>query len=172
MNFYGIIMEKGVFEMKKKIIIALSILLVVLLASVATFAVSSSLAGQKHVPSDYKVGVPFETAIKGDKPIVALFYVDWCGYCMRFMPQFKTIESLYKTKYNFLMVNVEDASKASFVRDYAISGFPAVYIIDPKYDNRILLNNAIYMDLPKFRKELDRYNKIRLKLEQASKCGY
>jgi thiol-disulfide isomerase/thioredoxin len=164
------ICKQGVYFMKKKIIIGLSVLLVVLLSSIGTFAVSNTL-NQKHVPSDYKVGVPFETAMKGNKPVVALFYVDWCGYCMRFMPQFKTIESLYKSKYNFLMVNVEDESKIQFVKEFGIGGFPTVYIIDPKYDNRFLLSNTIYMDLPAFRKELDRYSRIRLKLDQATKCG-
>lgn len=108
--------------------------------------------------------------MKGDKPVVALFYADWCGYCLKFMPRFKTLESLYKNKYNFLMINVEDTSKAELVREVALTGYPTVYIIDPKFDNRVLINNGIYMDLVKFRAELDRYSRIRLKLNNSELC--
>ena len=69
------------------------------------------------------------------------------------------------------MINVEDTSKAELVKDVAITGYPTVYVIDPKYDNRFLLNNAIYMDLSKFRKELDRYLKVRTKLDKSAICN-
>lgn len=156
--------------MKKKIIIGLLILVTVLMASAVTYAVTSGMMGGKSVPSDYKVGVSYDVAMKGDKPVVALFYADWCGYCLKFMPRFKTLESLYKNKYNFLMINVEDTSKAELVRDVALTGYPTVYIIDPKFDNRVLINNGIYMDLVKFRAELDRYLRIRLKLNNSELC--
>lgn len=156
--------------MKKKIIISILVLLVVVLTSAVTYAVQSGMMSQKHTPSDYKVGVPYETAMKADKPVVALFYVDWCGYCLRFMPRFKTLESLYKDKYNFVMINVEDQNMTELVKDVGLTGYPTVYIMDPKYDNRFLINNAIYMDLPKFKTELDRYLKIRAKLDKSEVC--
>ena len=157
--------------MKKKIIIGILAIIVIALTSAVTYAVNSGIMSKKTTPSDYKVGVSYDTAMNGDKPVVALFYVDWCGYCLRFMPRFKTLESLYKNKYNFLMINVEDPSKAELVNDVAITGYPTVYVIDPKYDNRFLLNNAIYMDLSKFRKELDRYLKVRIKLDKSAICN-
>lgn len=157
--------------MKKKIIIGILAIIVIALTSAVTYAVNSGIMSKKTSPSDYKVGVSYDVAMKGDKPVVALFYVDWCGYCLRFMPRFKTLESLYKNKYNFLMINVEDTSKAELVKDVAITGYPTVYVIDPKYDNRFLLNNAIYMDLSKFRKELDRYLKVRTKLDKSAICN-
>ena len=90
--------------MKKKLIIGLSIFLVVLLTSAITYAVNKNvvydLANKKHVPSDYKIGVTYDEALKSDKPVLALFYVDWCGYCLRFMPKFKTISTIYKDKYS------------------------------------------------------------------------
>ncbi len=108
--------------------------------------------------------------MNAEKPVLALFYVDWCGYCLRFMPKFKTIESLYKSKYSIVMLNAEDESNAELAKDVALTGFPTLYIIDPKYDNRVLLNNAIYLDMTKLRVELDRYLKIRAKLDEASAC--
>ena len=157
--------------MKKKLFITLGIIFTILITSAVTYAVNSTILNKKNVPSDYKIGVTYDVAMKGDKPVVALFYVDWCGYCMRFMPRLKTIEDLYKNKYNFLMLNVEDPANENLVRDVSLSGYPTVYVIDPKYDNRFLLNNAIYMDLTKFRAELDRYLKIRKLLDNSSNCS-
>ena len=156
--------------MKKKIIIGLSVFLVVLLTSAVTFAVNSGVMNKKHVPSDYKIGVTYDEALNAneEKPVLALFYVDWCVYCLRFMPKFKTVESLYKSKYSIVMLNAEDENNKKLVEDVSLTGFPTLYIIDPKYDNRVLLNNAIYMDLKKLRVELDRYLNIRSKLDDAA----
>ena len=155
--------------MKKKIIITLAILFVVIVTSAAGFAVANGAFDKKEKPSDYKVGIPYEQALESDKPMVALFYVDWCGYCLRFMPKFKVLSMMYVTKYNFVMLNVEDPVNKDLVEDVALTGFPTVYVIDPKYDNRFLLNNAIYQNLPKFRTELDIYLRIRGLLDKASK---
>jgi len=149
--------------MKKKIIIALSILLMVVFTSAITYAYSA--VNQKHKPSDYKIGVTYEEAIKSDKPMLALFYVDWCGYCLKFMPKYKTVSSLYKKDYNVVMLNAENPEYKNLIDDVVLSGFPTLYIIDNKYDNRILLNNAIYQDLKKLRVELDRYIRIRKMLD-------
>ncbi len=149
--------------MKKKIIIALSILLVIVFTSAISYAYSA--ANQKHKPSDYKIGVTYEEAIKSDKPMLALFYVDWCGYCLKFMPKYKTVSSLYKKDYNVVMLNAENPEYKNLIEDVVLSGFPTLYIIDNKYDNRILLNNAIYQDLKKLRVELDRYIRIRKMLD-------
>ena len=147
--------------MKKKIIITLAVLFVVILTSAAGFAVANGAFDKKAKPSDYKVGISYDQALESDKPMLALFYVDWCGYCLKFMPKYKTISKIYKDKYNVVMLNAEDPANQALVEDVALSGFPTMYIIDPKYDNRILLNNAIYQDLKKLRVELDRYLRIR-----------
>ncbi len=155
--------------MKKKIIITLAVLFVVILTSAAGFAVANGAFDKKAKPSDYKVGISYDQALESDKPMLALFYVDWCGYCLKFMPKFKVLSMMYLTKYNFVMLNVEDPANQKLVEDVALTGFPTVYIMDPKYDNRILINNAIYQNLTKFRVELDRYLRIRGMLDKASK---
>ena len=115
----------------------------------------------------YKIGLKYSEALQSDKPMLALMYVDWCGYCLRFMPKYKTVSKIYKDKFNIVMLNAEDPANEELVKDVALSGFPTLYIIDPKYDNRVLLNNAIYMDLKKLRVELDRYLRIRGLLDQV-----
>ena len=151
--------------MKKKIIIILSILVVVVLTSIGTYAYGSM--NQKHKPSDYKIGIKYEDALKTDKPMLALFYVDWCGYCLKFMPKYKTISSIYKKDYNVVMLNSENPRYKDLVSDVTLSGYPTLYIIDPKYNNRVHLSNSIYMDLKKLRVELDRYLRIRKLLDSV-----
>lgn len=153
--------------MKKKLIITLGIIFAIVLTSAVTFALTNPSMGQKHKPSDYKIGVTYEEALNSDKPMMALFYVDWCGYCLRFMPKYKTISNIYKNKFNVVMLNAEDPANKALVEDVALGGFPTLYIIDPKYDNRVLLNNGIYQDMKKLRVELDRYLRIRGLLDQV-----
>lgn len=153
--------------MKKKIIITLGIL-TVLFTSIAGFAVASGVMDKKDKPSDYKIGVTYEEALSNpEKPILAVFYVDWCGYCLRFMPKYKILNTLYKDKYNFVMINAEDPAYKKLVEDVSLTGFPTVFILDPKYDNRVHLSQSIYADLGKFRTEIDRYVRIRRILDKA-----
>lgn len=152
--------------MKKKIIIGVVVLFVAVLTSIGAYAYGTM--NQKHKPSDYKIGTTYEVAIKEDKPMLALFYVDWCGYCLKFMPKYKTISSLYKKDYNVVMLNAENPNYKDLVSDVTLGGYPTLYIIDPKYDNRVHLSNTIYMDLKKLRVELDRYLRVRKLLDAAT----
>lgn len=128
--------------MKKKIIITLGIL-TVLFTSIAGFAVASGVMDKKDKPSDYKIGVTYEEALSNpEKPILAVFYVDWCGYCLRFMPKYKILNTLYKDKYNFVMINAEDPTYKKLVEDVSLTGFPTVFILDPKYDNRVIFHKV------------------------------
>ena len=150
--------------MKKKILIIIGVLLVICGLSFAGMAIAGMNA-PKH-PSDYRIGIKYEDALKSDKPMLTVFYVDWCGYCLKFMPKFKTLSNIYKDKYNFVMLNVEaNDTNGKLAEDVGIGGFPTVYIIDPKYDNRVLMPNTFYQDLTKFRVELDRYLRIRSLLD-------
>ncbi len=117
-------------------------------------------------PSEYNIGTTYELAMKDKKPSVALFYADWCTYCMKFMPKYKILSEVYKDKYNFVMINVDDPHYKKVVSDYDLSGFPTMYIIDPTIDNRVMLNNALYDNLMKVRIELNRYLRIRAMIKQ------
>ncbi len=153
--------------MKKRIVITLAFILTFLVGiSVAGIAMNVKNNEPQH-PSDYHIGVSYDKAVKSDKPVVALFYVDWCGYCMKFMPKFQQLSKMYKGKYNFVMVNVEseDSAIRALTQDVGIGGFPTVYILDPKYDNRVLMPNIFYHNIPRFKVELDRYLRIRQMLD-------
>ena len=151
--------------MKKKIIIFIALFLVLLIGGITAGIAYAQMNAPKH-PSDYHIGITYNQAVQSDKPMLILFYADWCGYCLRFMPKFSTLSKLYGKKYNFVMLNVEDGSEnIKLTQQTGISGYPTVYILDPKYDNKVLISNTVYQDLAKFRTELDRYLRIRAILD-------
>jgi len=144
--------------MKKKILITLAIVVAIAITSAVTMAFSPK---KNLKPSDYNIGVTYEEAMQDKKPFIELFYADWCTYCARFMPKYKTISDVYKDKYNFVMINIDNPKYEKLIKDSDLSGFPTMYIIDPSIDNRISINNGIYGDLKKLRVEFDRYLRIR-----------
>ena len=121
-------------------------------------------AGNK-TPSQYTFGEKYEKAIKSEKPTILLFYADWCGYCIKFMPLLEQIANEYGEDITVTKINVEDEKYAKLVDSYSIGGFPTVYIIDPKYDAKILLSNSDLVQKDTFTREIDRYLKIREKLD-------
>ena len=78
-------------NINKKIILVFTIACVLLSGLAATYSYAVGIMDKKEVPSDYQIGISYEDAIKSDRPMIALFYVDWCGYCMRFMPKYKRL---------------------------------------------------------------------------------
>lgn len=108
-------------------------------------------------PSQYRIGIPMDKAMKAKKPFVVLFYADWCPHCRAFMPKFQILSELYKEKYNFVMLNAEDQKNAPYVNDYAIGAFPTVFTVDPKTGARSMINNTIYGSIDRMSAEFDRF---------------
>ncbi len=156
---------------KKFLAIAILSFALVFGSTVTIAFANGAFVQKKEKPSDYKIGITYEKALENpDKPILGLFYVDWCAYCLKFMPKFKVVEQLYGKKFNFVMLNAEDPANEILARKVALTGFPTLYIMDKKYDNLILLNNAIYHDMGKLKTELDRFLRIRKMLDEATKA--
>lgn len=149
-------------NMRKKILITVMVILAITITSAIALEINSNMAKEKA----HSTGVTYEQAMQDTKPFVAMFSSEWCGYCTRFLPIFKQYQKEYKGRYNFVIIDAEDSMYSAVVQDYAISGLPMVYIIDPTIDNRVLLNNAIYGYPDKFRAELDRYLRIRAMIKQ------
>ena len=123
-------------------------------------------SGEPKKPSEYNIGIEYNKAMKGNKPVLALFYADWCGYCVRFMPIFKAVSEKYKDDMVFTKVNVEDKNYEKVVNEIGITGFPTVYILDPKYDNKIMISNAVLRNTQTLSPELDRFIRIRKLLDK------
>ena len=144
-------------------------LVVVLLAGVS--AASFALLPKANMkPSDYDLGMTYEQASKEDKPIVGVFYVDWCTYCQKFMPRLDKARNINKNMYNVVLFNVEDPKNEKLAREYRIAAYPTVYIMDPIYDNRVHIDNAYLDSVSSLNQEMQRYLKFRNLIKKGDTC--
>ena len=106
--------------------------------------------GSNKKPSDYHFGIPYEKATANKKkPMIVLFYADWCGFCVRFMPIYEELYKNHKNQFNFVKVNVEDKKYEAAVKKYEIAAFPTVFMVNTKTDKREQLQNADFGDMSK-----------------------
>jgi thiol-disulfide isomerase/thioredoxin len=111
-------------------------------------------------PSEYHFGIPYEKAVKAKKPMIVLFYADWCGFCVRFMPIYEELYKNHKNHFNFVKVNVEDNKYEAAVKKYEIAAFPTVFMVNTKTDKREQLKNENFGDMNKLNELMnDFYNK-------------
>lgn len=142
--------------MKKFIKILLSLILILGL----TTNISSAVAPRKKLkPSDYSTNIPWNKAIKSGKLLAVNFYVDWCGYCRKFAPVLEDLRKKYDGKVIFVFIDCDDQKNTKLVRDYGVSGFPTFYLVNPKKDNRVFINQNFYSDINMMSREIDRFIK-------------
>ncbi len=128
----------------------------------------SAEAATPKKPSDYSVGMDYNEAVKQNKPMVVLFYADWCRFCIGFMPKFEMLYGMYKDQYNFVKVNVEDEKYKNLVESADLSGFPSLFLMDDRHDNIVFIPNTKLADTKKLRIELDRFARISKLLDKHS----
>lgn len=151
----------------KKAIIAILVLIFIGLTVKSCMAI---LPKKDLKPSDYDIGMTYEKATKEDKPIITVFYADWCTYCIKFMPKLDRVRNAFKNDFNVVLMDVENPDNKPMVDDYRISGFPTLYIIDPKYDNRVHIDSAYMDNVTTLSKEISRYAKVRKLMDKGSSC--
>lgn len=153
--------------MKKKFFIGLFIVAAVGLLSLLFFMnqANSEYQPQQNIQAPIEIpdtGITtYQEVTDTEKPIVAMFYVDWCGYCRRFMPNFGKMAKKFNKDYNFVVINCDNAENLQLVKDYHIMGFPTVYMIDNKLNHSFTLNMAGTEDLNIMKEELTKYTKFR-----------
>lgn len=123
-------------------------------------------APQGKKPSEYSVGEDYNKAVKSGKPVLTLFYADWCRYCIRFMPVFEKAAKKYGDDIVFAKVNVEDPKYEKLVRENRIAGFPTVIIIDKKYNNKSIIPNSNLGTVEDLGREIEQFIKIRRLLDK------
>ena len=111
-------------------------------------------------PSDYDTGITWAQAVKLKKPIVANFYVNWCHYCQRFAPTLDNLRREYKSKYTFVLIKADNPQNQKLVDDFGISGYPSLYLVNPKNDNRVFINQSFYSNPRLLKREFDRFLKV------------
>lgn len=144
--------------------------LVLFLVSITVSGCMAVMPKKDLKPSDYDMGITYEKASQEDKPMIAVFYADWCTYCIRFMPKLDKVRNIYKDQFNVVLINVEDEANKDIVDEYRISGFPTVYLIDPEYENRIHIDSAYLDSVKSLSTEVGRYDRIRKLIKKGSSC--
>lgn len=115
-------------------------------------------------PSEYHFGTSYERAIQDKtKPMIIMFYADWCQYSQRFMPIYEEMYKNEKNYYNFVKINVEDSKYSDIIEEYNIVSFPAVFLVNTKTDEREQLENKDFGDIDLLFNTMVRF---------ATRCGY
>ena len=108
--------------MKKKLIIIISGLVLFLAVSITAGVAYAQMNAPKH-PSDYHIGIPYEQAVKSDKPMLILFYADWCGYCTK---QQEVLNDLSNN--NFWIGKVDCDKNPAIAKKYGVTGLPTMIL--------------------------------------------
>jgi thiol-disulfide isomerase/thioredoxin len=155
--------------MKKKFFISLFIVAAIGLFVFAGVVLKKNVEAKKQVnyTPQQNLQAPIEIPSTGiitlieaeklEKPIVALFYVDWCAYCRKFMPTFGEFAEKYKNDYTFAVVNCDKPENLEKVKEFHIMGFPSLFIVDKKINHKFSLHMASSADKSIFQEELDNY---------------
>ena len=99
--------------------------------------------------------------------MVVLFYTNWCGACKRALPTIRAAKDKWSDTFNFVSINAEEEQYKSIAKEqYRLRCYPTVYIVDPKYDNRVHLEVSYVFQLPILEGELTRYQRIRTLLDK------
>lgn len=105
-------------------------------------AAHAASASNNSITKKYAKDNTLAKALKAEKPVVAFFYTDWCGYCQRFAPVFYKITKNIKSNISVAYINCEFSENAKFIKEYGIKAFPTVYLIDPKTDVKVQVDNS------------------------------
>jgi len=88
--------------------------------------------GKIVISKQYDKGRSYAKALKTNKPVVILFYTDWCPFCQKFIKTFDKVTKDSKIKRNFAVayVNCEKEGSKTLMQDFGVHGFPAVFVFD------------------------------------------
>ncbi len=162
--------------MKKKFYIIFSLVLICVIVVCAYFIFSlknnSENIGQQRVQNNLNAPieipdegiVKFDEAKDYDKPVIVMFYVDWCGYCRRFMPIFGQMAKKYEKDFTFAVVNCDLLINENLVKKYHVAALPSLYIVDKKLNHTFTMNMASSSDVKIFEEEADNFIKLKKKI--------
>lgn len=161
--------------MKTKFFIALFIFTAIIFFVFMGILIKKKNAAEevKYTPS--QLSAPIEIPATGivryselkdhKKPVVILFYVDWCTYCRRFMPIFGIVSEKLNKEFTFAVVNCDYSESLKLLKKYNINHFPTVYITDKDLDFSYEMSMAGLYDANAFESELKKHLKLRSKLK-------
>jgi thiol-disulfide isomerase/thioredoxin len=111
----------------------------------------------RQVFAEEHIGLSYEDAMTRTKPFVMLIYVDWCGYCKRFLPVYKAVYPNYSSKFNFVMINGDDEKYKWIQKRVKLTGYPSVYIVDRQRNRTVTISRDYEDNGASFKADLSRY---------------
>ena len=108
--------------------------------------------------------INFQEITDDSKPIVALFYVDWCGYCRRFMPIFGQYAQKYNKDFTFALINCDNPENKKITHENNVTSFPTLKIIDKQLNYVAPVDINATSSEKIFKTEIQKHLKLREKL--------
>lgn len=69
----------------------------------------------------------YEKVIKeSDKPVIVIFYANWCGNCQIMAPIFERMANQYREKIKFVMVNTD--TNKEIAKKYGLNILPIILL--------------------------------------------
>lgn len=128
--------------MNKKFLITIisAVFLVVSFAAVYTYSV---FAQSLETPTNI---VSYEDANKAQKPFSIFFSSPWCGACHQAQPTIYRVVNKYSKEYNFVPVNGQDRANYQLQAIFRVSGYPALFLVNPKNKEVKVVEYSNYFD--------------------------
>ena len=87
------------------------------------------------------------------------------------MPKLDKVRNIYKDDISVVLFDVENPKNEAIVKEYKISAFPTVYIIDPKYDYRSHIDSPYLSSVDLLGKEVSKYINLRKLVKKGTSCS-
>ena len=162
--------------MKKKLLTVFTVIIICIIAVSVWFLFSVKKNGgdiqQQRVQNNLNAPieipdsgiVKFDETKDYDKPVIVMFYVDWCSFCRKFMPIFGQMAKKYEKDFTFAVVNCDLLINENLVKKFHVAGLPSLYIVDKKLNHTFTMNMASSVDVKIFEEEADNFIKLKKKI--------
>ena len=110
-----------------------------------------------RLPSSYDTNISYNEAVRMGKPIAIDFYADWCPHCQAFAPILYDVRKQYEDKYTFVTVNGEKPENAQLMKEFNITGYPSLFLVNPKTNQKILVDQSLYSSPSALEGEFDKF---------------
>ena len=128
----------------------------------ANLVVQQNLNAPIELPAEEIIS--YEEAVKIDKPMVIMFYVDWCTYCRKLMPVFGNFAKQFKNEYSFVAINCDKVMYKDLAEKFHVIAYPMLFIYDKKIEHKFSMHVGIMMNNSIMKEELEDYLKARKNL--------
>lgn len=115
--------------------------------------------------------VKYDDSASYDKPVLLLFYVDWCTYCRKFMPIFGELAKKYKDKYTFAVANCDEEQNINIAKKFHIAAFPSLFVVDKEIKHKFSMPVLATAEKSILIEELDSYLNVKKHLGQKNTCN-